>query len=141
MPADVFLMLCSSGIALVASLMFLVNDRVPKDPPDDPSRWVSFRLPPLRTPPPLPSERSRCELAMPLPGSRLRMTLCCLGRGEQWEVTVESEPLPDSPALQIRSDSGGVLRGSGSVHDLRWHGRAGLASRARAQWKRPPGRA
>src|SRR6185436_14930364 len=59
MPTDVFLALASSGISLIASLMFLVTPPPRREEPeDDPRFWVPFLLPPARVrPPPLPRVR------------------------------------------------------------------------------------
>ncbi len=131
MPPDVFLMLCSSGIAFVASLLFFVSDERP--PPERAGgEWVTYRLPPLR-----PKEvRWSIDYSGGL--SHCRMTLMCVD-GE-WRVALEAEPMADAPARQV-TEAGGVLRTVGAVHDLRWHGRAGLATSARGVWKPPTARA
>ena len=136
MPPDVFLALASSGISLIASLMFLVVPaRRAREPYDDPRFHVPFVLPPLRLamkPPPLPVR----ECAVRIAQSSLDAVMGFKMLGNEFVVTLECAPRDDAPALQV-SDG----RGSGAVTDLRWHGRAGLARATRAQWKQKPGRA
>jgi hypothetical protein len=135
MPPDVFLALASSGISLIASLMFLVAvPRRDEEPQDDPRFYVPFLLPPTRVrPPPLPKVR---ECMVGLEQSSLHAVVGIKLAGDDFVVTLECAPFADAPALQI--DGG---RGHGTVSDLRWHGQAGLARTTRSQWKLKPGRA
>lgn len=137
MPPDVLLLLASSGLTLVASLMFFVSEEQPPLEDDDPRFHVRFCLPPLRfqaVPPPLPV---RPECAVDLSTAALHSVLTLRpAEGDEWVVTLECAPIPDSPALQVRGNEG-----VGSVTDLRWHGRAGLAKPTRRQWRQKPGRA
>lgn len=149
MPPDVLLMLASSGITLVASLMFFVSDDAPPAIADDPRNHVTFCLPPLRqsvralpvaqpppvpslepTPPPLPE----CKVDVSNPMLASVMTLKPASN-EEWVLTLECAPQADSAALQIRGKDG-----VGAVTDLRWHGKAGLARTTKRQWKMKPGR-
>ncbi len=138
MPPDVMLLLASSGLTFVASLMFLVSDEAP--PPlevDDPSQHVPFCLPPLRLqhgPPPLPV-RPDCAVNVSTTGLHSVMTMRPTD-GDEWLVTLECVPVPDSAALQVRGNDG-----IGAVADLRWHGKAGLAKATKRQWRQKPGRA
>src|SRR5688572_33384524 len=135
MPPDVFLALASSGISLIASLMFLVTPPPRReDPDDDPRFWVPFLLPPARgRPPPLPRAK---ECIVGLAQSSLHAVLGIKLSGEEFVVTLEGAPRPDAPALQVTEG-----RGHGAVSDLRWHGKAGLARTTKSQWKQKPGRA
>jgi len=137
MPPDIFLVLASSGLTLVASLMFFVaEDPPPAERPADPKDEVSFCVPPFRRaaqPPPLPVNPS-CSVDVSTPTLGGLLTL--RPAGDEWLVTLESVPLADSPAVQVRGRDG-----VGSVHDLRWHGRAGLTRPVRRQWKQKPGQA
>ncbi|MHB8877964.1 MAG: hypothetical protein ACYC8T_30075 [Myxococcaceae bacterium] len=150
MPPDVFLVLASSGIAFVASLMFLVSDDPVKPSFDDPRLLTSFTLPPLRTPPsPPPLPRGRAPrlpvvddgygYEASIGGTHFRMRLSLDRQTGGWLVDVDYEPLADTPALRIDEGSeSGPLHGSGQVNDLRWNGRAGIARRAHARWRKPP---
>ncbi len=131
MPPDVLLVLASSGITFVASLMFFVSDETP--PVERKAPELAFCLPPERakSPPPLPLLP---ECAVSLTRNSV-MTLRPVG--DEWVVTLDSTPMADVPALQVR-DGKDV---GGSVHDLRWHGSAGLAKATRRTWKQKPGRA
>ncbi|MBL8952777.1 MAG: hypothetical protein JNK82_18495 [Myxococcaceae bacterium] len=136
MPPDVFLALASSGISLIASLMFLVTPPLPaKEPDDDPRLHVPFLLPPARVakPPPLPPAR---ECTVDVSQSSLQAVMAFKLSGDEFVVTLECVPRPDAAALQV--DGG---RGHGAVNDLRWHGQAGLARSTKQQWKLKPGRA
>ncbi|MFT3835501.1 MAG: hypothetical protein QM723_00695 [Myxococcaceae bacterium] len=136
MPPDVFLVLASSGITLVASLLFLVShESPPKDPFDDPRLWVSFCDPPMfmGRPPPLP-KRQECSVSVSTPALHGLLTLA--PAGDEWIVTLDTSPLEDSAAMQVRGTDG-----VGAVTDLRWHGRAGLARPVRRTWRQKPGQA
>ena len=139
MPPDVLLLLASSGLTLVASLMFFVSEESPPLPGDDDPRFhLRFCLPPLRlqgVPPPLPA-RPDCSINVSTAGLHSVLTMRPAGENEDWVVTLECAPIPDSPALQVRGNDG-----VGSVTDLRWHGRAGLAKPTKRQWRQKPGRA
>lgn len=135
MPPDVLLVLASSGLTLVASLMFFVSDDVPPVDVVDPRSEVAFCLPPrppkrLAVPPPLPTP---AECAIPM----LHGVMTLKPQGDEWVVTLDTVPMSDVPALQVREDGDG----GGSVHDLRWHGRAGVARAVRHTWKQKPGQA
>lgn len=137
MPADIFLVLASSGITLVASLMFFVAEEAPPaERPVDPRDELTFCVPPTRgpraQPPPLPPAAQTPSVELPALGGVL--TLRPLG--DEWLVTLDTVPLADAPAVQVRG-----VDGVGQVHDLRWHGRAGLERPVRRQWKQKPGRA
>ena len=149
MPPDVFLVLASSGIAFVASLMFFVSDDPPEQYVEDPRLWTTFALPPVRrtSPPPLPRARpARLPVVSDgygyetqVGGTRYRMRLSYERENGQWLMDLDYEPLADSPALRIEEAAdNSPLHGSGQVHDLRWHGKAGIARRAHAQWRKPP---
>ena len=138
MPPDVLLLLASSGITLVASLMFFVSEEHPPLEEDDPRFHVRFCLPPLRmqgVPPPLPA-RPDCTVNVSTAGLHSVLTMRPTGESEDWVVTLECAPVPDSAALQVRGNDG-----IGAVTDLRWHGRAGLAKPTKRQWRQKPGRA
>ncbi|PZR16119.1 MAG: hypothetical protein DI536_07460 [Archangium gephyra] len=132
MPPDVLLVLASSGISFIASLMFFVSDE--RAPLEKKSPELSFCLPPARavkTPPPLPA-MPECAVSLTITST---MTLKPVG--DEWVVTLESTPMADVPALQVKDGK----EIGGSVHDLRWHGSAGIAKRTRTSWKQKPGRA
>lgn len=132
MPPDVLLVLASSGISFIASLMFFVSDDAP--PVEKKTPELAFCLPPARgakTPPPLPV-MPECAVSLSVTAS---MTLRPVG--DEWVVTLESTPMADVPALQVKDGR----ETGGSVHDLRWHGRAGIAKATRSSWKQKPGRA
>ena len=133
MPPEVLLVLASSGITLVASLMFFVSeDSAPLYRGGAP---VIYALPPVHTklPPPLPVMEYSVDLSTP--GLQSLMTL--RPQGDEWVVTLSTAPVADMPALQVGEGAGGF----GSVHDLRWHGRAGLARATRRSWRQKPGQA
>ncbi|MGV3624315.1 MAG: hypothetical protein ACO1OB_26080 [Archangium sp.] len=112
--------------------MFFVSDDVP--PTEKKSPELAFCLPPQRSvksPPPLPV-MPECEVSLSITST---MTLKPVG--EEWVVTLESTPMADVPALQVKDGK----EVGGSVHDLRWHGSAGIAKRTRTSWKQKPGRA
>lgn len=141
MPPDVLLALASSGLTLVASLMFLVSDDpTPLDAPDDPRDQVAFCLPPRRgepvvlRPPPLPAA-PECSVAVRTPAVEGVLTL--KPQGDEWIVTLDFAPMADVPALALNEHG----EGSGAVHDLRWHGKAGVARAVRRTWKQKPGQA
>ncbi len=134
MPPDVFLVLASSGLTLVASLLFFVSEDVPPPDLDDARAWVSFCLPPRRArarPPPLPPSRE-CEVAVSTGSFHGVMTL--RPQGDDWVVTLETSPVDDAPTAQAR-------KGEGAVHDLRWHGEAGVVRSTKRSWRQKPGRA
>ncbi|MFZ5440778.1 MAG: hypothetical protein ACOZQL_12275 [Myxococcota bacterium] len=134
MPPDVFLVLASSGITFVASLLFFVSEeRAPVEVQGPP---VTFCLPPARkhVPPPLPAMP---ECAVDVSTQSLHGVLTLKPQGDEWVVTLDTAPMTDMPALQVRDDGEGV----GTVSDLRWHGRAGVAKPTRRTWKQKPGRA
>ena len=104
---------------------------------DLPSQHVSFCLPPLRLqhgPPPLPV-RPDCAVNVSTTGLHSVLTMRPTD-GDEWLVTLECVPVPDSAALQVRGNDG-----VGAVADLRWHGKAGLAKPTKRQWRQKPGRA
>ena len=139
MPPDVLLVLASSGLTFVASLMFFVSDDHPPaelDPEELRKSQVSFCLPPRRQlvlPPPLPTNP---ECAVSVSTGQLSGVMTLRPQGDEWVVTLETAPVHDTPAMQVR-DGDGV----GAVHDLRWHGQAGVAHPTRRSWKQKPGRA
>jgi len=135
MPPDVFLLLASSGITLVASLLFLVSEERPPVERDDPRLWVDFCDPPLflGRPPPLPKKQD-CSVSVSTPTLNGLLTL--RPSGDEWVVTLDTAPLNDSAAMQVRGNDG-----FGAVSDLRWHGRAGLAKPVRRTWRQKPGQA
>ena len=134
MPPDVFLVLASSGLTFVASLMFFVSKDVA--PVEKETAPVAFCLPPTRNkaPPPLPVMP---ECAVNLSNAVLHSVMTLKPHGDEWVVTLDTVPMADMPALQVREDGDGV----GSVHDLRWHGKAGVARATRRTWKQKPGQA
>ena len=97
---------------------------------------VAFCLPPARkkAPPPLPVMP---ECAVNLSNAVLHSVMTLKPQGDEWVVTLDTVPMADMPALQVRDDGDGT----GSVHDLRWHGRAGVARATRRTWKQKPGQA
>ncbi len=139
MPPDVFLALASSGITLVASLLFFVSeDRPPREVEIDPENQVTFCLPPrpagaVTAPPPLPA--ADCELTVTSWAIAGELTLRHV-RGDDWTLCFERAPLADSPAVQVANGEIG-----GPVHDLRFHGKAGVVKTTRVSWKQKPGRA
>lgn len=139
MPPDVLLALASSGLTLVASLMFLVGDGPLEEAPDDPRNHVAFCLPPARArpqprPPPLPSS-PECTVSVRTPAVEGVLTL--KPQGDEWVVTLDWAPMADVPALALNEHG----KGAGAVHDLRWHGKAGVARPVRRTWKQKPGQA
>ncbi|MEW6430483.1 MAG: hypothetical protein AB1730_03145 [Myxococcota bacterium] len=141
MPPDVLLALASSGLTLVASLLFLVSDDAPiAEGPEDPRQQVGFCLPPSRgravgvRPPPLPSPP---ECAVAVRTAAVEGVLTLKPQGDEWLVTLDSVPMADVPALALNDDG----EGTGAVHDLRWHGKAGVARAVRRSWKQRPGQA
>lgn len=137
MPPDVFLALASSGLTLVASLMFFVSEERPqRELRLDADAELAFCLPPprLASPPPLPPT-VECRVLISAPDFRGVMTF--RPSGEEWLVSFESAPLCDAPAVQVRGDE----EVGGAVHDLRWHGRAGVVRPTRRSWKQKPGAA
>jgi hypothetical protein len=140
MPPDVLLALASSGLTLVASLMFLVSDDAPSpEGPVDPRSLVGFCLPPTRgrallQPPPLPAS-PECTVSVRTPA--LEGVLTLKPQGDEWIVTLDYAPMADVPALALNEQG----EGTGAVHDLRWHGKAGVARAVRRSWKQKPGQA
>ena len=119
----------------MASLLFFVSEE--REPRRSAGPELAFCLPPVRerkTPPPLPVMP---ECAVDLSTAALHSTLTIKMSGEEWVVTLDTEPVADMPALQVNGDR----EGSGQVNDLRWHGRAGLAKATRRTWKQKPGKA
>ncbi len=148
MPPDVFLMLASSGIAFVASLMFFVSDDPVPAHLDGSGPLMTYVLPPLRdrlSPPPLPVRSNRRTAAgdaygyeAALGGTRFRMRLTYEQAAGDWLVDIDCEPLADSPASRLDELALPPTEAPGVVHDLRWHGRAGIARRRHGQWRKPP---
>jgi hypothetical protein len=134
MPPDVLLVLASSGITLVASLMFFVSDELP--PLEKPAPQLSFCVPPRRqvAPPPLPPQ-PECSVVVSTTALHGVMTL--KPQGDEWVITLDTTPMADAPARQVRNDV--VL--AGPVNDLRWHERAGVPRATHRTWKQKPGRA
>lgn len=136
MPPDVFLVLASSGLTLVASLLFFVSDDPPVREAASPGPQLSFCVPPRRgrpitvRPPPLPAQ-PECAVAVSTPSLHGVMTL--KPQGDEWVVTLETAPMADMPASRLSA--------RGAVHDLRWHGKAGVGKAARRSWRQKPGRA
>lgn len=130
-------MLASSGLTLVASLMFFVSEDQPPEVPQADRRkpQLTFCLPPRRVrlqPPPLPRPMPPwCEVTF-----TASSVIAFRPTGDEWEVTLEVTPIADTPALQVEHGEPG-----GAVHDLRWHGKARLAKSIRRTWKQKPGRA
>lgn len=133
MPPDVFLVLASSGLTLVASLLFFVSDdTAPREQLGPP---VAFCVPPVRPrPPPLPAMP---ECSVDVSTRALHGVLTVRLQGDEWLVSLDTNPVADMPALQVREGQDGRL----AVHDLRWHGRAGVARATRRTWKQKPGQA
>lgn len=134
MPPEVLLVLASSGITLVASLLFFVSDEVA--PIERTGPQLAFCLPPSRlvkSPPPLPVMP---ECSVDVSTSALQGTMTIKVQGDEWVVTLDTAPVADMPALQVNGTDG-----VGQVNDLRWHGKAGLARPMRRTWKQKPGRA
>lgn len=128
MPTDVFLMLCSSSIAVVASLMYFVSDGPVDDEEPEPARpWP-------RRPPPLPC----CTVTLGGLGVNARLRLECVG--DEWKMSLALEDRADAPARGVLETKDGLVP-LGAVHDLRWHGRAGLAATGQLSWRQPPARA
>jgi hypothetical protein len=134
MPPDVFLVLASSGITLVASLVFFVSeDREPIQIQGIP---VHFCLPPKRlrlSPPPLPVP---LNCAVDVSTQSLHSVMTLRPEGEEWVMTLDMEPLCDTPAVRVEGN-----QGVGQVNDLRWNTRAGYVRATQKQWKVKPGRA
>ncbi len=134
MPPDVLLVLASSGITLVASLLFFVSeDREPVQIQGIP---VQFCLPPKRSrqaPPPLPVP---FECAVDVSTQSLHSVMTLKPVGEDWVMTLDMEPMCDTPAVRVEG-----THGVGQVNDLRWNDRAGYVRPTQRQWKVKPGRA
>jgi hypothetical protein len=110
MPPDVFLALASSGITLVASYMYLIQD--PKREAEGPE--VSFCGPPQQLPPPLPSHKVQIQVSTQ---THLAMDFS----GGEWTMTYTTTPFKDAVATSI-GDS------TVQVNDLRWHSQAGVSA-------------
>jgi hypothetical protein len=132
MPADVLFALASSGLTVIASLVFFVSVEAP--PSERRSEVLRYCLPPVRAcaPPPLP--QVSCCFGLTLPTLVARLTL--RPSGGEWLLTLTAVPLADAPAARI-----GPGTPAGFVNDLRWHGRAGVQSPTQRCWKVKPGRA
>lgn len=137
MPPDVLLVLASSGITLVASLLFFVSEDA------EPARVlgppVQFCLPPKRPlavvplPPPLPTPP---ECSVDVSTQSLHSVMTLKPHGDDWVMTLEMQPVTDTPAVRVEG-----THGSGQVNDLRWNDRAGYVRPTQRQWKIKPGRA
>ena len=116
--------------------MFFVSEEAPlPEAPHDPRNDVAFCLPPPRArPPPLPKVLRECSVRVLTTSLSGVMTL--RPQGDEWVVTLDTAPVTDMPAMQVRGHEG-----KGTVNDLRWHGRAGLARPLRHVWKQKPGQA
>ncbi len=134
MPPDVLLVLASSGITLVASLMFFVSeDREPAVVPGPP---VAFCLPPRvpgASPPPLPGP---VQCSVDVSTSSLHSVMTLRPQGDEWVMTLDMAPVRDMPAVRVEGE-----HGIGQVNDLRWNSRAGYVRATQRQWKVKPGRA
>lgn len=134
MPPDVFLVLASSGITLVASLLFFVSeDREPVQIQGIP---VQFCLPPRRPlplPPPLPVP---LECAVDVSTVSLHSVMTLKPQGEEWVMTLDMIPVCDTPAVRVEGE-----HGVGQVNDLRWNNKAGYVRPTQRQWKVKPGQA
>lgn len=134
MPPDVLLVLASSGITLVASLLFFVSeDREPVQIQGIP---VQFCLPPKRPlakPPPLPQP---VECAVDVSTQSLHSVMTLKPQGDDWVMTLDMTPVCDTPAVRVEGS-----QGVGQVNDLRWNNRAGYVRPTQKQWKVKPGRA
>lgn len=135
MPPDVFLILASSGITLVASLLFFVSDD--REPAQAASSLVHFCLPPKRPvllrPPPLPTP---IECAVDVSTQSLHSVMTLKPTGDEWVMTLDMVPVCDTPAVRVEG-----THGTGQVNDLRWNDRAGYVRPTQRQWKIKPGRA
>lgn len=128
MPLDVFFAIASSGVSFIASMFWLVHP--PKLRADDAGPERTFCLPPVRAtmrPPPLPVSPT-CAVSL-----TTTETLTLRAVGAEWELTLDSTPLADVPALRVD--------GTGLVNDLRWSQRAGLPRAVRRVWKQKPAQA
>jgi len=134
MPPDVLLVLASSGLTLVASLLFFVSeDREPQQIQGIP---VQFCLPPKRPlarPPPLPVP---VECAVDVSTQSLHSVMTLKPQGDDWVMTLDMTPMCDTPAVRVEGSMG-----VGQVNDLRWNSRAGYVRPTQKQWKVKPGRA
>lgn len=118
----------------MASLMFFVSDELP--PAEVATPQLAFCGPPRRArlPPPLPPQP---ECAVDVSTPALHGVLTLKPQGDEWIVTLDTAPMTDVPARQLRGD--GEL--TGSVNDLRWHEKAGVPKATHRTWKQKPGRA
>ena len=134
MPPDVFLLLASSGITLVASFLYLVDERPPPEVPDDPRTHVGYCLPPMRVkPPPLPRPR---WAVVDMSNHLVRGVMTLKPEGNEWLVTLEVEARGDGAALEEISP--GTLS---TVSDVRLKGKAELARPSKRAWKVKPAQA
>lgn len=134
MPPDVFLLLASSGITLVASFLYLVDERPSPEKPDDPRTHVGYCLPPMRVkPPPLPRPR---WAVVDMSNARMRGVMTLRPDGSDWLVTLEVEARDDGAALEAIAP--GILA---AVSDVRLKGKAELARPSKRVWKVKPGQA
>ncbi|MBL8924047.1 MAG: hypothetical protein JNJ54_34640 [Myxococcaceae bacterium] len=134
MPTDVFLVLASSGITLVASLLFFVSEE--REPVQIEGIPVQFCLPPRRPrqlPPPLPSPP---ECAVDVSTSSLHSVMTLKPQGDEWVMILDMIPVCDTPAVRVEGE-----HGVGQVNDLRWNDRAGYVRPTQRQWKVKPGQA
>lgn len=136
MPPDVLLVLASSGITLVASLLFFVSED--QEPAPVATLPVHFCLPPKRplrreVPPPLPA---RLECAVDVSTQSLHSVMTLSPQGDDWVMTLDMVPVSDAPAVRVEGE-----QGVGQVNDLRWNNRAGYVRATQRQWKVKPGRA
>ena len=134
MPPDVFLLLASSGITLVASFLYLVDERPPPELPDDPRNHVGYCLPPMRAkPPPLPRPRFA---VVDMSNDLVRGVMTLKPEGSEWLVTLEVEARGDGAALEELSPGTLAL-----VSDVRLKGKAELARPSKRMWKVKPAQA
>ena len=134
MPPDVFLLLASSGITLVASLLYLVDERTPPEVVDDPRSHVGYCLPPMRVkPPPLPRPK---WAVVDMSNEKMRGVMTLRPDGAEWLVTLEVEARDDGTALEFLGP--GML---GAVSDVRLKGKAELVRPTKRAWKVKPARA